>query len=31
MKTFVRFITPGEDEPETIDYEEWEEKCYIKL
>jgi len=31
MKTFVRFTKPEEGEPETPNYEEWDEKCFIKV
>ena len=31
MKTFIRFIKPEEGEPELPNYDEWEEKCYIKI
>ena len=31
MKTFIKFVSPEEGEPELPNYEEWEEKCYVQL
>jgi len=31
MKTFISFVTPGEGEPETQDFKEWEEKAFDKV
>lgn len=31
MKTFVKLNGPMEDEPATLDYESFDEKCFIRL
>ena len=31
MKTFVKFIVPEEEEPDEINFEEWDEKCFITV
>ncbi len=31
LKTFVKLVTPTEEEPEVTDYKEFDEKCYIRL
>ena len=31
MKTFIKFVKPEEGEPEVTNYEEWAEKCFIKV
>lgn len=31
MKTFIKFVKPEEGEPEQPNYEEWDEKCFIRL